>query len=217
MFQPCKRSDSLPRLCDTLMHKSEQGRAPAALDARVVRTIQALHAAMLGLLERKPLDQITVRDIAAEAGISYATFFRHHSSKEALLDQIAAGEIERLVELAAPVLDAVDSEAAFVALCTYIEEHRALWTALLTGGAAATMRGALMQAAQRLAPERAPVDSWLPVELGILCSVGLVIEIITWWLRQPPAAVDVGQIALILDRLVLRPTLDLGASAHGRG
>ena len=46
-------------------------------DARIVRTRKALQEAFPGLIERKPLEEITVRDIAAEAGIHYTTLHRH--------------------------------------------------------------------------------------------------------------------------------------------
>ena len=54
-------------------------------DARQVRSRHALHQALLALLEEKPFDQITVREISARAGTGYATFFRHYPTKEALL------------------------------------------------------------------------------------------------------------------------------------
>ncbi|MGH8629312.1 MAG: TetR/AcrR family transcriptional regulator, partial [Burkholderiales bacterium] len=105
-------------------------------DRRAVRTREALRAALLELLETTPLEQITIRDIAARAGIGYATFFRHHPTKESLLDDVAAEQIGRLVELSVPLLDFRDTRAASRALCSYVDEHRALWSRLLTGGAA---------------------------------------------------------------------------------
>jgi len=59
-------------------------------DARAIRTRRALREALLGLIETRAFEQITIREIAARAGIGYATFFRHHASTEALLDDLAA-------------------------------------------------------------------------------------------------------------------------------
>ncbi len=171
-------------------------------DARIVKTDQALRSALLALLERKPLEQITIRDIAAESGVHYATFFRHHPTKEALLNHVAADEIDRLVELSLHIQDTVDTHAGFVALCTYIDEHRALWTALLTGGAAGAMREELLRVSRELAVERAPKDSWLPVELATTCTTSLIVETISWWLTQPPEAFSIERVAQILHRLV---------------
>lgn len=188
-------------LCDTVAHNPSRPVASSARDARAVKSGAALRAALLRLLEAKPLDQITVREIAAEAGIHYATFFRHHPTKDALLDHIAAEQIEALVALTLPVLDSADSLTAFTALCRYVDDHRALWTALLTGGAGGTMRGALLGIARDLAPGRALSDNWLPVDLATICSVSLIVETLAWWLVQPAHAWSVDAVAAILNRL----------------
>jgi AcrR family transcriptional regulator len=157
---------------------------------------------LLALIERKPLEQITVREIAAEAGVHYATFFRHHPTKEALLDHVAAEQIEHLVTLTLPVLDRADSRAAVTSLCDYVSEHRTLWTALLTGGAAGTMREALLRISRQLAVERAPKQGGLPVELAVNCSVSLIFETLAWWLTQPQESVSIDQVAKTLDHLL---------------
>ena len=168
----------------------------------MVRTDRVLRSAFLALLERKQLDQITIRDICAEAGVHYATFFRHHPSKEALLDHVAADQIDRLVELTLPVQEAIDHQAGFLALCTYIEDHRPLWTTLLNGGAGQAMREELLRVSLAVASRRASQDSWLPVELATRCTVSVIVETISWWLNQPAGAFGIEQAAKMLDRLV---------------
>ena len=178
--------------------------APSSLkDARAVRSAQALGNALLTLIERKPLEQVTVREIAAEAGVHYATFFRHHPTKEALLDHIAAEQINRLVSLTVPVLDRTDSPTAFMALCEYVHAHRALWAALLTGGAAEAMRGELLRISREVAVDRAPKTNWLPVELAVNCSVSLIFETLAWWLAQSEEAVPLEHVARTLEYLHL--------------
>jgi AcrR family transcriptional regulator len=199
-------------LCDTVAHTPApppSSSLPSAnlADPRAQKSGQALRAAMLSLLERKPLEQITIREIAAAAGVHYATFFRHHPTKESLLDDVAADQIDRLVALTLPVLDAVDWQASFLALATYVEEHRILWTILLTGGAAGAMRAELLRVSKEVAVGRAPRESWIPVELAVICTVSLIVEIVSWWLRQPPEALSVAQVAEMLHRLVLAPAV----------
>ncbi len=194
-------------VCDTMAH-TPAGTVPSSVtDPRAIKSGQALRAAMLRLLERKPLEQITIREIAAEAGVHYATFFRHHPTKEALLDDVAADQIAQLVGLTLPVLDEAGGDASFLALAAYVNEHRSLWTILLTGGAAASMRAALLRISQRVAAERAPTESWIPVDLAVTCTVTLIVEILSWWLRQPEEALSVAQAARILHRLVLSSTI----------
>ena len=194
-------------LCDTVAHTLvEEGvsslPAPALADPRAEKSRRALRAALLDLLERKPFEQVTIRDIASEAGVHYATFFRHHPTKEALLDDVAADEIDRLVALTMPVLEAIDDSAAFLALATYIDGHRELWTTLLTGGAAEAMRAEWLRVSREVAVERAPKDGWLPVELAVSCTVSLIVETISWWLAQPREACHATQLAQYMESLI---------------
>ena len=171
-------------------------------DARARRTAEALEAALLTLLEVKSLDQITVRELAALAGVNYTTFFRHHPSKEALLDHIASDQINRLVELTLPIFDTENVEAAIAALFTYVEKNRALWKALLTGGAAGVMRSEQLRLSRIVATERAQDESWLPIDLGVNCAVSLIFETLVWWLDQPPNRYSIPQMTDILTRLL---------------
>lgn len=189
-------------LSDTVSHNVDVPSPSSGRDARAVKSGAALRKALLALIERKPLDQITVREIAAEADVHYATFFRHHATKEALLESVAAEQIDRLVALTMPVLDSVDSGAAVLALCRYVDEHRLLWTVLLTGGAAGAMREELLRISRTIAVDRAPTDSWIPIDLAVNCTVSLIFEALAWWLTPAQEAVPIEHIAAILARLI---------------
>ena len=181
-------------------------------DARMVRTRAAMRKALLALLERKQFDQITVRDIAAEAKIGYATFFRHHESKWELLNDVAEEEISRLMALGMPLLVADDIRGSALALCKYVREHRAIWSALLTGGAAGAMREEFIRQAMQHGASQVQKSRWLPVELGAIIGVSATVEILAWWLGQPENF-SVERIAEIVDRLVIAPAI----SAEARG
>lgn len=173
------------------------------MDLRMQRTRRALREGFLSLLQRKRSDQITAREIAAESTVGYATFFRHYASSDELLHEIAALEIQKLLEVAGPLLKAKGSLASCQALCDYVFEHRAIWTILLSGGAAEILR----EEFTRLALERPQVPNlkWLPQELGAVFGVSSTIEIISWWLKRPEELTS-KQVATILDRLVVTPT-----------
>jgi AcrR family transcriptional regulator len=179
---------------------------PRNRDARQVKTDRALRAALLALVQTRPLDEITVRDIVAEAGVGYATFFRHYHSKGALLDAIAAEEIEVLIGLASPLLNPEDTRATCLALARYVDEHRTIWTALLTGGAAGAMREQFSRFASTTTEWAVSESQWLPTDLGVIFGVAATVEILAWWLRQAPNY-SVERIAEILDRLVITPTV----------
>ena len=171
-------------------------------DARAVRSGIALREALLRLLERTTFDHLTVRDICAEAGIHYATFFRHYAGKEALLDDVAADQIARLVELTVPIKESGDDRGSILALCHYVEDHRALWSVLLNGGAGMTMRAEWLRFTRMVAGP-APADSWMPSELGTICTTSLIVETIAWWLRQDDDAWAPDAVADIIHRLVM--------------
>lgn len=150
-------------------------------DPRQVRTDRALEQALLDLLVQRPFDQITIVEICRAAGIHKATFFRRYESKEALLDQIAREQIDRLVAMTLPV---GHNLAGFTALCMYVEERRTLWTALLNGGAAGAMREELLAVSRELALESKSTGTRLPADLAAVCTVTLIVETISWWLHQ---------------------------------
>jgi AcrR family transcriptional regulator len=172
-------------------------------DPRIRRTRAALCSALLSLLEEQPFDQITIRDIAVRAGIGYATFFRNYESKGAVLHDLAADQIRRLIELAFPAIEGRNGRAAALALCTYVDEHRRLWTALLTGGAAGIVREEFIRQGARV-KTMSSRRAWLPLELANIVGVSATVEILAWWLQRG-LGLAVEEIARILDQLVISP------------
>lgn len=178
----------------------------APTDARQVRSRKALSAAMLELLGEVPFDQLTIREITARAGTGYATFFRHYPDKEALLGDIASQEIASLLEMTLPFLDTASSAASTKALCRHVAEHRKLWSALLTGGAAGILRAEFIQQARLLPHPTAQPNSWLPADLAVVYATGATVDLLAWWLAQKESH-DADQIAAILDRLIIAPVV----------
>lgn len=177
-----------------------------ASDARAVRTREALRVALLDLLETQPLDQITIRDIAAGAGIGYTTFFRHHPTKESLLDDLAAEQIRSLIGLVMPVMDARGGREGSEALFSYVQERRALWTTLLTGGAAGALREEFMKVSLEIAAVRSDRRAWPPFEVITTLVVSGTIELLAWWLRQA-SPLPIREIAEIHDVYVVQPAM----------
>ena len=175
-------------------------------DARVLQTREALRQALLELLDEKPLDEITIREIAATAGIGYTTFFRHHTSKQELLDDIAADEIQKLFDLTLTAFNPTDNRAGALALCHYVADNRALWSRLLAGGAAAKLREEFLRKTQEMAAELGSLHDWLPPEMGSIFGASSTLDLLTWWLQQEDP-IPVEQLATIHERLVVRPLM----------
>ncbi len=184
------------------LHTPKTGKSA---QTRTTRTRPALCGALLSLLEEKPFEQITIREITERAEVGYATFFRRYPDKEAVLQDLAALEIKKLIALALPILYTVDSRASAEALFAYVWEHQKLWYALLTG-AAAVVKDELVRQAQQLATETPSRQSWPPDDLRVTFSVAATVEILAWWLTQktPP---PVKQMAELLDQLVIVPSM----------
>lgn len=176
----------------------------APTDARQVRSRRALTGAMLALLERVPFDQITIREITARAGTGYATFFRHYPDKQALLGDVASQQIASLLEMTLPIFSPASSAETSRLLCAHVAEHRALWSALLTGGAAGILRGEFIRQARDLAETMDGPEGWLPADLAVVYATGATVDLLAWWLaREELHSAD--EIAAILDRLIIAP------------
>lgn len=173
-------------------------------DARQVRSRNALHAALLALLEEKPFDQLTIREITARARTGYATFFRHYPTKEELLYDVASEEISALLAMTLPILHEENSYVSTLALCRYVSDHSGLWSALLTGGAAAIVRDEFIRQARGIVVTVEGGPEWLPFDLGVVHGTGSTIDILAWWLAQGKQY-GAEQIATILHRLVIAP------------
>lgn len=143
-----------------------------------------MRAAFLGLIETRPLEDISIKEICDEAGLSYPTFYRRFSGKDELLAGIATEEVRRLLTLGLSAMDARRDGTSAQAMCAYVAEHRALWRTLLTGGAADAMRQEFMRLSREFADSHPRSNPWLPVDLAVPFVAGGIFEILAWWMKQ---------------------------------
>jgi AcrR family transcriptional regulator len=180
--------------------------------ARARRSRDALQQALLRLLQTHSLEGISTRDIAAEAGVGHATFYRHYSDKGELLDAVATDQMDRLISLSLSALGTGDAGAASRVLCRYVHDHWSVWSALLTGGAAAAMKAELLALTRDIASDWKPVPHKLPPDLGNALSTAMVIEILVWWLQQAEP-LPVERVAAIFAEVVVAPLIREGTGA----
>lgn len=178
-------------------------------DARVVRTRVALRQAMAELAAELPLEAITVRAVAARAGVGYATFFRHYADKEALLADLADELTRAFLGEVRPLLVQRDRLAAARQLCAFVEARLAIHQALIAGGAGETVRAEMLRqtmrtvAAARSTPAEGPLD-----DLVLFHVVSATLNLLAWWLRNRER-VDAETMAEVIARTVLTPTFAL--------
>ncbi len=164
-------------------------------DPRVVRTRGLLRDALFALARERPLDTITVADIADRAGVNRSTYYQHYSDKDTLL----AEGLDRWVEDALSKVDEdtgpVDGRAIIHAYFAHIAANAALYRQVLSGVGSANVQawlrerlaGALLA---HLDPEQSSLT--LPVEILAAAISGAGLSIIRAWLEaEEPAPVDV--------------------------
>ncbi len=161
---------------------------------------------MLNLVQVKSLDQVSVRDLCAEASLSHPTFYRSYSSKEEIVGEIAAKEMKQLMDRMMMLVDQRDPSATAELICDYIEENRTLWTTLLTTGAGSVMRDEWIRLSQELALQRPPINPDLPTRMVSAVFAAGMLETLAWWLQQPEDYPK-KNIAQFLERLILKPTI----------
>lgn len=95
------------------------------IDPRVKRTRGLLQQALMDLAHEKPLDNITVQDIAARAEVNRATFYAHFEDKYALMDYTAREMfLERLDSTLpdSPQLTLTNLRSLVLSTCTFVGE-----------------------------------------------------------------------------------------------
>lgn len=97
----------------------------AKIDPRVKRTRQLLVQALMELVEEKPLDHITVADIAARAEVNRATFYAHFEDKNALMNAMVRDNFQARLDAKlpdAPTLTTDNLRLLLLTTCEYLGE-----------------------------------------------------------------------------------------------
>lgn len=174
-------------------------------ETRKEKSRAALRAAMLAMLGEKPFEQIQILELTSRAGIGYATFFRHYSSTDDLLDEVAGDQIRELLGMTIPAFRRSESAATLRTLCRYVSDHRALWHTLLTGGAAHSVRAEFVRQAREWSRKSdSALPPSVPVDLGTVCAAGATLDALGWWLDQGQAY-SAEDMSGFIDRLIISP------------
>jgi AcrR family transcriptional regulator len=94
-------------------------------DPRVLRSRRMLMDGLLRLLHRKEFDDISVQEIADEAGLNRATFYLHYSDKNALLQAATAARfLELITRRGLSFTDCNEAlRAIALGVCDYLAEN----------------------------------------------------------------------------------------------
>jgi AcrR family transcriptional regulator len=95
----------------------------ANLDPRILRTRRLLQESLCTLLKHKPLDEISVHDIAEAATVNRATFYDHYRDKFALLECMVGTRFHELLTQREVQFDGTCAsalQATVLAVCDYL-------------------------------------------------------------------------------------------------
>ncbi|WP_062204258.1 TetR/AcrR family transcriptional regulator [Demequina salsinemoris] len=118
------------------------------VDPRFARSATALETAVLQLAAERPIEELSVSEIARAAHVSRATFYNHAESPEELLGRVLAAGLDRVRADFLRGFVGGDLEAEWrkseMALLTHVEEHQDVYRMALAPTKA--NRGTAMQA-----------------------------------------------------------------------
>ena len=111
---------------------TQPGNTTESTDPRVLRSRQMLMESLLSLLMRKEFDDISIQEIADEAGLNRATFYLHYPDKNALLQAMTAARFRDLIARRGLSFTNCDDALRAIALgvCDYLAENTSCPTQL---------------------------------------------------------------------------------------
>ncbi len=175
-------------------------------DRRIKRTQQLLAKALIALTLEKGYEPVTIRNITERANVGYATFFRHYSSKDALLRDVSEVVLADLNNLF-PSGPSDDIDAVGVPLFRYVQEHASIILVLLQSrGSSSLLQHIIELASQGALNENQPLEgSIVPPEIAAHHMIASSITLIQWWLeRDMPYTPE--RMGAIFHELIVRPT-----------
>jgi len=162
------------------------------MDPRIARTRRSLQEALFELARERPLDDITVADIAERAEVNRSSFYQHYADKETLLADAldaAADEAE------ASLPEAVDMRAAppsaVASYFAHVADNADLYRRVLGDHGSAVATARLRERVERIvSDEIRRSDSVdfpdLPLDIVAAGITGSVLGIIRAWLGRDP-------------------------------
>lgn len=84
------------------------------MDLRVKKTKRAIRSAFYALIQEKPLEKITVRELAEKAEINKTTFYAHYETIYDLVRQLEQETVDEVVQNLTTAQDLLDSPRSFI-------------------------------------------------------------------------------------------------------
>jgi AcrR family transcriptional regulator len=166
------------------------GSVPKREDRRVVRTRQALGAALVALMREQEFDSISVQQVLDQAKVGRATFYTHFRGKHDLLLSDAERMLDAL-ERHFLARDATSRRLAPVAeLFAHVGEFAWLDRAIARAGLREALFGLIGEHTARLLERRlralrpSIADASVSPVVSSRVLAGALVELLRWWLDR---------------------------------
>lgn len=116
-------------------------------DARVRYTQRILKESFLTLLEKKPTNKISVKEVCELAELNRSTFYAHYSDCFALMDSMEQELIDAF-ERSLKLVDSFDVSALIEAIYVMVEEHEEACRVLIFNGASPSVISRMIRLAR---------------------------------------------------------------------
>ena len=174
----------------------EAAKRPAR-DRRVIRTRDALRAALGGLILEQGYAATTVSDVIERASIARSTFYMHHGSKESVLLECVGSLREHLADITAAAVAKPGEPAPRLAFSLALFEHadhfRDLYQAHQKDESGALVLNSIRQTITRLirqemsaTPVSAGEHGSVPRDAAVRFTAEALLGVLTWWLETTP-------------------------------
>jgi len=167
------------------------------MDLRVERTRRWLQDALFELAKERPLEELTVADIAHRAGVNRSTFYQHYTSKDTLLADALDTAVDQAGAFLPESITAPDGpQRALLEYLRHIDERAVVYRRVLGRHGSATISARLRDRIEAVAHQGlARMDTrtldGVPLDVvsaGIAGSALGVIE--AWIMREPRPSVE---------------------------
>jgi AcrR family transcriptional regulator len=190
------RATSLTKLAG--QRKPESGRRKP--DRRIERTRNRLGNALIALIQEKPIDEVTVREVLHRAGVGRSTFYVHYRDK----DDLFLSELEQGLEMWTTTLSRqqeISNRVAPVAeFFAHVASAKRLYRALVDSGRIEAFfelaQGYFARGIEQRIKQSTDLHNLHQHELTA-CShafAGGLLSLLRWWLdrgaKESPRAMD---------------------------
>lgn len=161
-------------------------------DRRTLKTKRALKKTFIELLDQKPIDKITVAELAEKSDIGRGTFYIHYQDVYDLYDTIVSDTLSDLIQIfdaTYPPHGSDNFHDLSEQLVTYIVERKQIFIALTSEGTDTDVLSQLNRliAYKVLESEKLSADDYLAntaAHFAAHATLGVVVE----WLQEEDAA-----------------------------